>query len=377
MAIEYIEIRSADTREIIGIIDGAQSVIWHSVYYGCGDFEIYIAATAKNVELLQVGNYASKPFSDELGIIERVEITNTVTDGKMIVASGRLAKSILDRRHIYNISGHTNEPTILSGKVETAVRTVVQNNAISCLFDSRRNISILELGELGNYPEIIVDDDGNATQKQVSYQNLLTYTDSVLEEYGLSSKIIIDEDTSKLQFIVYKGENRSADNTDGNDPVIFSIEFDNLIEDNYVFDLASWKNAALIGGEGEGLERFYSLIAGTETGLERRETFIDASSISKSHDQDQTYTDALYNQMLISDGLQKLAALIPLEDFQGQLNVTGGVWKLGEHYNLGDIVTVQDNELGFYINVRITEITETQDESGYGVDVTYSAERTD
>lgn len=377
MAIEYIEIRSAETREIIGIVDGAQSVIWHSVYYGCGDFEIYIAATAKNVELLQVGNYAAKPFSAELGIIEHIEITNTVTDGKMIVASGRLVKSILDRRHIYQLSGYTNKPTILNGKVEAAVRNVVKNNAISCSFDSNRNIAILELGALNNYSEIIVDDNGQAAQKQVSFQNLLTYTDSVLEEYGMSSRIIIDNDTQKLQYVVFKGEDRSADNTDGNDPVIFSIEFDNLVEDNYLFDLASWKNAALIGGEGEGIERFYSLIVGTEAGLERRETFIDASSISKTHDEDQTYTDAEYDKILISDGLQKLAALIPLEDFNGQLNITGGIWRLGTDYNLGDIVTVQDNELGFYINVRITEITETQDESGYGVDITYSAERTD
>ena len=142
MAIEYIEIRSAETRDIIGMVDGAQSVIWHSVYYGCGDFEIYVASTSKNVELLQVGNYATKPYDYEIGVIERVEITNTVTDGKMIVASGRIGKSILDRRHIYKLNEHTNTPTILKGSVETSVRTVVYENAIGCTFDSRRNIEI-------------------------------------------------------------------------------------------------------------------------------------------------------------------------------------------------------------------------------------------
>ena len=377
MAIDYVEIRAAETRKIIGIIDGAQSVIWHSVYYGCGDFEIYCAATAKNIELLQVGNYAEKPFNNEIGIIERVEITNTVTDGKMIVAIGRLVKSILDRRHIYQLNGHTNTPTILKGKVETAIRTVVNNNAISCQFDSNRNIPFLELGELKNYPDIIVDDNGAATQKQVSYQNLLTYTDSVLEEFGFGSKILIDDDTQQLQFVIYKGTNHSTDNNDGNEAIIFSIDYDNLSESNYFFDVASWKNAALIGGEGEGLERFYSLLNGAQTGFERRETFIDASSISKSYEQDQTYSDSEYNNILISNGLQKLAALIPLENFDGKLNINGGIWRLGEDYNIGDIVTVQDNELGFYINVRITEITEMQDESGYNVEITYSAERTE
>lgn len=376
MALEYLEIRSAETRDIIGIVDGAQSIIWHSVYYGCGDFEIYIAATPKNINLLQVGNYATKPFDDEIAVIERVEYTNSVTDGKMIVATGRLGKSILDRRHIYQLNGHTNTPTILRGNVEAAVRTVVTNNIINCAFDTARNIDFLELGAINNYPEIIVDDNGQAAQKQVSFQNLLSYITSVLEEYGMSCKLIVDTDTFKVQFVVFKGIDRSADNTEGNAPVIFSIEYDNLSESNYLFDVSAWKNAALIGGEGEGLERFYSLIVGSETGLERRETFIDDSSISKSEDDETTYTDAEYNSILISDGLQKLAALEPLEDFQGTLNIRGGTWRLGVDYNLGDIVTVQDNELGFYINVRITEITETQDESGYNVDVTYSAERT-
>lgn len=43
--IEYVEVRSASTREIIGIIDNSKSIIWHDVYYGVGDFEIYAPCT--------------------------------------------------------------------------------------------------------------------------------------------------------------------------------------------------------------------------------------------------------------------------------------------------------------------------------------------
>ena len=43
MAIEYVEIRNTNA-EVIGIIDAAQSIIWHSVYFGVGDFEIYTKA---------------------------------------------------------------------------------------------------------------------------------------------------------------------------------------------------------------------------------------------------------------------------------------------------------------------------------------------
>ena len=37
--IEYVEIRGSET-EIVGILDVATAIIWHSVYFGVGDFEI-------------------------------------------------------------------------------------------------------------------------------------------------------------------------------------------------------------------------------------------------------------------------------------------------------------------------------------------------
>ena len=37
--ISYVEILNTE-RELIGIIDTAKSIIWHSVYFGVGDFEI-------------------------------------------------------------------------------------------------------------------------------------------------------------------------------------------------------------------------------------------------------------------------------------------------------------------------------------------------
>lgn len=379
MAIEYIEVRSKQDREKIGIIDTANSIIWHELYFGCGDFEVYVPATQRNLELLQVDNYITRPDDDvdeiKIGIIENIAISVNAQDGKMIVASGHFAKIILNRRQIYNLSGTSNKATILRGNVETQVRKVVSDNAISCSFNANRNMPMLELGTLHNIPLIIVDDSGHATQKQVSYQNLLEYTDSVLEEYGLGAKVTLKDDTAKLQYSVYAGADRSVDNTDGNEPIIFSPEFDNLNESNYSYDNSEKKTAALIGGEGEGLARFYSVIEGAEQGLERRETWVDASDISKSYDDgsetEQEYTDAEYKAMLDAKGKQELATLIETEAFDGSLNVTGGVWRFNEDYKLGDIVTIQVNELGRYANVRIVETLERQDGSGYQVDVTY------
>lgn len=383
--IEYLEIRNAD-RSIIGILDTAKSIIWHEKYKSVGDFEIYAQATPQNIVLLAKNNYITRLDKDEIGIIEDIDISYNVQDGRMITAIGRFAKSILDRRHIYKTkprqggNGHINEPTIIgqaskdTSKVEKAVRFLVNNNAINCSFNPARNISILELGTLANLPEILVDENGNAAQRQVSYDNLLEYTDKTLNEYNLSAKIILNKDTLKLQYVVYKGVDRSTDNTAGNEPIIFSQDFDNLLESEYAFKTSQEKNVALIGGEGEGVERFYSLIGGTSD-LGRRETFVDASSINKKYKDEQEveheYTNEQYDSLLKAAGKNTLAQLKQIESFNGKLDISNGQFQLNINFALGDIITIQDNEIGKYINARIIETTEVQDENGYNVEIEY------
>ena len=371
MAIEYVEIRDESTT-LLGIVDTAISIIWHSVYYGVGDFEIYVQASPEIVALLQVGNLVTRPDDLEVGIIEKISIAYNAQDGRMVTATGRFAKSILERRLIYNIAGTVNTPTILRGNVETEVRRVVEENAIACSFDSRRNIPLLALGDVSGLPQKIVDENGYAAQKQVSYQNLLEYTDALLQEYGMAATVILDEEAAKLRYVIYAGLDRSWDNAAGNDPIIFSTEFDNLSSSSYEYDAATEKNAALIGGAGEGLERFYSLIAGTQAGLQRREMWVDAASINRTYkdenEEEQTYSDSDYRAMLNTEGMQQLNASNATEAFSGTIDIQNSRWKYNRDFALGDIVTTQDDAIGKYVNVRLREVLEVQDENGYSVE---------
>lgn len=457
--IEYIEIRGSDTN-VIGIVDTANSIIWRSVYFGVGDFEIHTKATPEAITLLKAGRYVTRPDKNDVGIIEKIHLPENIDEGATITASGRFVKSILDRRLIYNLTGNSNKATILRGNVENAVREVVKNNAIACEFDSTRNIALLALGTSANIPLNIIDANGNAAEKQVSYENLLTYTDGVLEEYDLSAKCILQD--GKFLYIVYNGVDRSIDNHDGRIPVIFSKEFDNLTSSEYTYDESTEKNVALIGGEGEGVDRFYSLLAKEESDLQRREIFFDASSIKKTvkaseaqemlpdgifeginfnvdgvtyatlviDDTDKEYTlkalqdnfptgktsgtkfvvggvtyanriygddekytltplgykamldveekegnylltNSFYTSLLNTKGKQDITPLVKTETFYGVVDATNGNYIFGRDFALGDIVTVQNNNIGKYINVRIREALEYQDENGYTVEVKY------
>lgn len=370
--IDYVEIRDSD-KNIIAIIDDFKSVIWDRLYYKTGEFEIYTVANQRNVQLLQPGRYVTRCGVKDLGIIERIDVKYDIIDGLMITASGRFAKSILDRRLIYNLSGYSNQATILKGNVEKAVRTVVSDNAINCSFDSKRNVPDLQLGELANISDIIVNENNNAAEKQVSYENLLEYTDEVLQEYNIGARIDFDNDTKKLNYVIWKGADRSISNTEGNHPVIFSQEFDNLMSSEYTYNSIYEKNVALIGGAGEGIDRFYSLI-GSSSGLDRKEEWVNASSLSKKYkdgETEKTYTDAEYKNMLDTKGRQDIARMTVEESFTGVIDVTSSQYVYGEDYFLGDVVTVQDNNINKIVNVRITEVTEVCDEHGYNVNVIY------
>lgn len=373
--IEYLEVRNSN-REIIGILDDFQSVIWETSYYSTGAFEVYLQAAPQYINMLQTGNYVTRPDDENIGIIENINVEYSEEFGKMIAASGRFAKSILDRRIIYNASGNTTgklsiSPVISSGLVETAVRKLVTDHIISSP-QTARNISFITLGELQGITKKIVDESGNNAQLQTSFGNLLEYTDEMLHSYELGAKMVFDRETLQLKYTVYEGKDRSRNNTQNNLPIIMAQEYDNFFSSKYEKNTTQFKNTALIGGEGEGTNRFCTMIGTNATGLNRREVWIDASAQSKTYElngEQKQYTDDEYLALLKSAGTQTIADYQIAETYEGELNVNTLTYKTD--FNIGDIITVEDNELNIYINPRIITVIENQDESGYSISISY------
>lgn len=378
MSIEYVEIRNPQ-REIIGICDAFNSIIWRGEYYGTGDFEIYAPCSPLNLSLLVEDNIVTRPDDENVGIIEHVEYTFDITNGRMITASGRFAKSILDRRVIYRKTG-TNQisATMLNGNVETTARSIITMNAINCDFDTGRNIDALILGAHSGSEQIIVDADGNPTTQQVAFDNLLTWTDEFLKKYKIGAKITLNAE-KQFVYTCYEGVNRAVDNTDGNEPVIFSQDFENLISSNFLIEKSAYKNAAVVAGEGEGIARFCSFyVSAGLSGIDRRELFVDENKAARKYvdsgGTERTLTVEQYNANLRAIGAQKLAALPIAESFDGEINLNSLTFQYKRNYNIGDIITIQDSDTKIYSNTRIIEICEVQDEKGYQITGKYETD---
>lgn len=379
--IDYVEIRNA-SRELIGIVDNAESIIWESVYYGTGRFEIYVQVTPQTVAMLAVGNFVTRPNDKNVGIIENLNITWTPQSGRMIIASGRFAKSLLDRRLIYNYKNYGITPTVSSGLVEVAVRKLVNDNIIASA-DSRRNIPFIKLGVLQGIGAVILDETGNPGNIQTSYDGLLDYTDILLQEYSLGSYMSIEKDTRNLLYNVFEGIDRSVGNAAGNAPLIFSQDYDNLLSSDYKYQTTALKTTALIGGEGEGAEQFCTTIGHYESGIFRREVFVDAKSQSKTYkvestgaggevvEVEKTYTDAEYAALLKAHGYHNLSQRQIVQTFDGMVDVQHSDKVYGTDYWIGDIITIQDTQLSAYINTRILTATEVQDKDGYKLAISY------
>lgn len=371
--IEYIEVRNED-RVLIDIIDDFNSVIWSPQYFGAGSFELYVQASKKNVANLKKGRFLSRPDSDQIVIIEGVQSTYSRETGRMLIVTGRFAKSILDRRLIYNLSGTSCTPTVIRGNVEEAARALVDSHIISSK-QTARNVPFLSLGPVAGAAAVIVDDNGNKADKQTTYENLLTYTDGLLQEYGLGAYLSFERKTRALKYTVYEGKDRRARNARSNAAVIFSQEFDTLLTSEYAESEMQYKNTALIGGAGEGAERFYAMIGINAVGMNRREVFVDASSQSRTYkndaDEEIQYTDAEYTAILQTDGKQVLATVAPVETFFGSVDLTNCRFTFGRDYFLGDIVTVRDTDIGKQAHVRVIQSTEIQDADGYTLELTY------
>lgn len=377
--IEFLEIRDK-TRKLIGIIDTAYSIIWHTEYYGSGKLEIACAFSEEMRNMLQIGYYVTRRGEKQAAIIEALEFINDTINGARIIASGRMLKSILDRRiaYDYNVNLHQMTPVKMRGRLAAAVQNVIRTQAGADAAPYRQMGVVI--GSDGGITTTITADsqEGEESSRQSTYKNLLKFTDNVLQEFKCGSLMRIDDDTLEIIYDLYEGKDRSVGNTAGNIPLTFSQDFENLLNTDFEINTTYLKNFAVVGGEGEGLNRFFYLYRpDTSTGLDRREMFVDASNVNRKYmdgDEEKTYTTSDYITMLQGQAATELKELITTEVFNGEINITNTAYVYGVDFGLGDLVTVQDNKLGIYKTVRILKATEVQDADGYGLTFEYAIE---
>lgn len=342
------------TFSIEGVVDEYVSCIWRPSYSDIGDFELYVGASKKLLDLLQINRYLvrssdinidnqDKVTYSKVMIIKNIELITDVENGDFLSITGRELKFILSQRIVWS-------QTNLTGSTESAIRTLVNQNAITPI-DNKRVIPNLMLGAGAGLTDTI--------EKQVTGDNLASTIVEIATAYNYGWDIFIYD--GKLIFIIYTGLDRSYNQTD-RPYVVFSDSFENLYNTDYQVETEEYANTTLIGGEGEGVERVYTSVGDSNTGLSRFETFTDARDLSSNKGSEDEIPQSQYLALLKERGKENLASLAYTEGFSGEV-LSDVAFKYGTDFDLGDVVTVI-NEYGISKNVRVLSAIESEDESG-------------
>ena len=336
--------------EVLGVVDTYKSAIWTERYFTTGDFEIYLPATDANLALFKRHYFVVRADDPtKAGVIETLRITTSPDEGNYLTVTGKNVESILSRRIVW-------KQTTYSGKVENTIRRLVSDSMINPE-EQGRIIPNFNLGE-----PIGLED---TLRIQFTGDNIEEAIQKLCLKYKLGYRVKFNIQTHGFLFEIYKGVDRSY-NQSTNPFVVFSNDFDNLLSSDYTNDGSEFKNVAQVAGEGQGTAR-KKVVVGSVTGLERFETFINASDLS-TNEGEISATD--YSSILIQRGGEKLAQMAQIESLESTIE-PNTLYKLNEDYFLGDIIEIVD-EFGHAYQPRITEVIECQDDTGYSCLTTFA-----
>jgi hypothetical protein len=338
---------------ITNILSTYQSVIWNVQYFDQNDFQIITNASEDNLNMLQVGAYLVRDVDisgntyNNVMVISGYQLTFDSENGWMLTITGKGLKSIVGQRIIWS-------QTNLTGYAEAGIRQVITDNIISPS-DNKRKIDNFILDDSNGFTDTI--------EQQLFSENIAEWLVEICKTYNYGWDVYIKN--GKYVFKLYKGTDRTYDQNIVV-PVVFSPEFDNLLSSTYNYVTADYKNAALIGGEGEGTSQRTASI-GSSTGLSRREAYVDGSSVSSNGE---IITVEQYTELLKEYGQTQLDQTAFTQKFSGNID-PDGLYKINQDYFLGDVVQIE-NEKGIKAAPRIIEIIYAEDDSGSSVVPTFS-----
>lgn len=334
-----------DNFERVAVIDNATSVIWVKRFNAVGEFEIYVKASPELLAVLNGDIFVIRDDSNVGMYVEKVQLNTDDENGDYLTIKGRSAENILSWRIVWKAIFSLETTT-----AEHIIRELIKQYLIiySPVIINDNGISWLALGTDNQWDDKLT--------RQYTGKNLLDIVQELCVTYNYGFEFAWNGNGFTIN--LYKGTDRSYDQTE-NTFVVFSPEFENLGNTEYIKDTSNYANCCWIGGEGEGNQRtFVEVFPEDKKGFYRRYIYIDARN-SSSDD----LSSNQYRKMLKQEGIEALEQQKITTSFNGEI-LNYNNYTYGVDYNLGDKISII-NEYGIRGNATITEITEVEDENGY------------
>ena len=191
----------------------------------------------------------------------------------------------------------------------------------------------------------------------------------------LGYDILLNEREGLFGFYLYKGNDLTATNTEGNTPCIFSRDFDNVNEQEYTASIENCGNFIYVQGaaDDDGSQPVTTVDGEGATGLDLVEVFCDATDIARKYQQGETEVTIplnTYIAMLKTRGGAELENYGKNINFVSTINTNSNL-KFKADFDLGDRITCKETKWGIQIDARITEVTETYQKGEETIEATF------
>ena len=325
----------------LGEVDDFTSLFYIRKWETYGEFEFHLSTIDRSI--IKKGNIIMlNKDGNRAGVIEYIGINEESTSD--ITVKGFSLLYWLSQRITVPPVGYAYHS--FNTNIEDIMLALVKANAVDPL-DVKRKIPKL-VGDISK-------NRGEKLQFQTRYKNLADELTKLSKVSGLGFTIDLDFKNKQFVFRVLEGKDLSY-GQDINPPAIFSTDYDNISKQNYIESDIGYKNVGYVAGQGEGEDRKIEIIRNELSGLDRRETFIDARDINEG-------------DSLIDRGKLKLSEVQQIQSFECEVDDK----EYRKTWNLGDIVTTLNKRLVIRADNRVIEIREVYENNGVKVEPTFGS----
>lgn len=322
---------------------------WRRKWYESGSFSVQIPAN----QYVDTIKYIYSKDRPEVGEISQI---NYIKDeGSYLFAlSGYFLEEQLNRRVVYKLgTGNiTNAPSWVnkSGAAED-VATAFFNafKDVNYVYNGTAYQSILGIGAADSQGR------GKTSDHERGEEYLGNKVHTILKPSEMSYRVSYDLETSQKIFACVKGHNRTQDNNDGENPVIFSTAYGNLKNPNILISDTDYKNCYIsTNSYTEDNVEYVDIQASCERASEdTSDRFLnnDASVNRSDYASTAEYIAAIHSQ-----GHEKLIECKKKATFE--FDTIEGSYEYLEDFDLGDKCSLEVPEVGLSKDAVLIECTE-------------------
>ena len=312
---------------------------WNRKYHESGNFSIQIPLKQYSSDI----RYIYTKDRPEMGKVTQRNFVNQNGYSYMQL-SGYFLEKELDRHVVfpYGTSNITNAPSWVcqSGKAE-AVAYAYFNGFKAMTTESVSSDLGIEAGT-----------SQGRGKDSVHYRNgeYLGYKIyDILKPSGMSYRVLYDFVNSAKKFDVWTGIDRTEENSDGNNPVVFSTKYGNIKNPNVLIDETEYKNACIVMNE-QSVNNVSSYISRAVFLMEECEDSCQFLSEQSSLNRGD-YTESDFKTALDNEGINALGNAVKIINVE--FDAMEGSYEYMEDFDIGDLCNIEIPEIDLSAQARL------------------------